>query len=186
MEMFHVISLMDEAFRNHKLKYTVNETNEYQDIHVPFGIKNGPSVVVRYISHDRRNDVLVRIMNLVNNAPAEKRPRLLDVCNSLNTKFRFIKFTLDAENNLHIEYDFPTNSGDESIGEMAFEIFIRIMQILNEAYPVIATALYAREDETQPWRLLWRQPADFRLPDRNGQAFSFAMQKNHKKHQRKP
>ena len=147
MEMFHVISLMDEAFRNHKLKYTVNETNEYQDIHVPFGIKNGPSVVVRYISHDRRNDVLVRIMNLVNNAPAEKRPRLLDVCNSLNTKFRFIKFTLDAENNLHIEYDFPTNSGDESIGEMAFEIFIRIMQILNEAYPVIATALYAREEQ---------------------------------------
>ena len=146
MERFNTIKLLIEAFNAHDLKYQVNETDHYQEIHVPFGIENGPFVDVRYISSGRGNDTSVRIMNLVNKVPAEKRHRILETCNMLNNKFRFLKFNMDSENNVHVEYDLPVNTGDDCLGEMAFEMFVRIMQILNEGYIHIAKALYMEDD----------------------------------------
>ena len=146
MDMNHTIRLMAEAFDNHGLKYQVTETGQYQEIHVPFGIQNGPFADVRFISMDRGNDTSVRIMNLVNQVPAEKRGRILEACNTLNGKYRFLKFEMDAENNVHVEYDLPICTGDESLGEMAAEIFMRTVQILNAGYILIAKALYASDE----------------------------------------
>lgn len=148
MEMFEPIRLLTEAFNAHDLKFDVSEGEKYQDIHVPFGIKNGPFVVVRFISFGKGNDVLVRIRNLANRVPGEKRFRVLEALNQLNGRYRFLKFDMDAEQNVHVEYDFPTNTGSESIGEMGFELFIRTMQILNEGYIVLAKALYSEAEET--------------------------------------
>ena len=149
MEMFDTIKYLVEAFDAHGLKYQVNETDRFQEIHVPFGIKNGPFVDVRYISVNRGNDTLVRIMNLVNKVPEEKHYKILEVCNMLNHKYRFLKFIIDPDNDVHVEYDLPVSTGNDCLGEMAFEIFIRIMQILNEGYVLIARALYA-DDENVP------------------------------------
>ena len=146
MEMNHTIRLLAEAFDAHGLTYRVYETEQYQEIHVPFGIRNGPSVNVRYISVHRGNDTLVRIMNLINQVPEEKRIRVLEACNVLNNKFRFLKFNMDSENNVHVEYDFPISTGDDCIGEMASELFIRTMQILNDGYVLLAGALYSADD----------------------------------------
>ena len=146
MEMFQTIKLLTEAFDAHGLKYHVYETAQCQEIHVPFGIKNGPFVNVRYISVNRGNDTLIRIMNLVNKVPDEKRYKILDVCNTLNNKYRFLKFNLDADNDVHVECDFPVSTGSDCLGEMAFEIFVRTMQILNEGYTLLAKTLYAAED----------------------------------------
>lgn len=149
MEMFDTIKYLVEAFNAHGLKYQVCETDQFQEIHVPFGINNGPFVDVRYISVNRGNDTLVRIMNLVNKVPEEKRYRILEVCNLLNHKYRFLKFIMDPENDVNVEYDLPVSTGNDCLGEMAFEIFIRTMHILNEGYVLIAKALYA-EDEKEP------------------------------------
>ena len=149
MEMFDTIKYLVEAFDAHGLKYQVNETDRFQEIHVPFGIKNGPFVDVRYISVNRGNDTLVRIMNLVNKVPEEKHYKILEVCNMLNHKYRFLKFIIDPDNDVHVEYDLPVSTGNDCLGEMAFEIFIRTMQILNEGYVLIAKTLYADDENGQ-------------------------------------
>ena len=149
MEMYNTIKLLTDAFDIHELKYQLQETDRYQAIHVPFGIKNGPFVDVRFISTNHKNDTLVRITNLVNKVPEEKRHKILEVCNVLNHKYRFLKFLMDSDNDVHVEYDFPVNSGNDCLGEMAVEIFIRTIQILNEGYVLIAKALYA-EDGNNP------------------------------------
>ena len=64
MEMYSAIELMIDAFNAHGLKYQVTENEQYQEIHVPFGIKNGPLADVKFISTGRGNDTQVRIMNL--------------------------------------------------------------------------------------------------------------------------
>lgn len=51
------------------------------------------------------------------------------------------------DDNIHVEYDLPVNTGDDSLGEMAFEVFIRTMQILNDGYILIAKALYLNNDD---------------------------------------
>ena len=150
MEMYNPIRLLTETFDAHGLKYQVFEREQIQVIHVPFGINNGPFVDVRYISINRGNDISVRVMNLTNKVPQEKYIKLLEAINALNNKYRFLKFNMDPESNVHVEYDFPASTGDDSLGEMAFEVFIRTMQILNEGYILIAKALYSNDDDSLP------------------------------------
>ena len=86
-------------------------------------------------------------MNLVNKVPMNKRFQILETINVLNNKYRFLKFNLDLDNDIHVEYDLPVSTGVDCLGEMSFEIFIRTMQILNEGYVLIAKALYAEETQ---------------------------------------
>ena len=146
METFHAIQLLDEAFRAHRLNYLFTESGRYQEIRVPFGIKNGPSVELRYISFNRHNDLTVMISNLVNDIPDSSRAGVLETCNELNRKFRFLKFSLDENSNLDVQHDFPENTGDECLGEMAFEIFLRTIRILGEAWPALGKTLYGQEE----------------------------------------
>ncbi len=143
--MFNATRLLDEEFKAHNLKYSIRESDNVQIIDVPFGIQNGPSVIVHYIASDQGNDLTILMTNLVHNVPDEKRSRMLETMNALNKEYRFIKFTLDSDNDLDVKADFPSTTSDESLGPMAFEIFVRIMRIMENAYPMIARALYSPE-----------------------------------------
>lgn len=57
-----------------------------------------------------------------------------------------MKFYLDTDGDINVEYDFPVHSPDNSIGEMAFEIFVRMMQILDSEYSIFMKALYTEEE----------------------------------------
>lgn len=70
----------------------------------------------------------------------------MEACNVLNHKIRYMKFYLDPDGDINVEYDFPVHSPDDGIGEMAFEIFVRMMQILDSEYSIFMKALYS-EDE---------------------------------------
>ena len=173
MEMKNAIRLLTEAFDAHEIKYKLFEAEHIQEVDVPFGIKNGPAVNVRFISASQQNDISVRIMNLVNKVPGEKHFSILEVCNALNNKFRFFRFVLDHDSDLHVEFDFPSNTGNDCLGEMAFEIFIRIMGVLNESYIMIARALYSSEepsdekngadDAKKLFRLMKENPDEFNI-----------------------
>jgi len=144
--MFNATRLLDEEFKTHNLKYSIREKEEIQIIDVPFGIQNGPSVIIHYITSDQRNDLSIQITDLAHNVPDEKRIRMLETINTLKKKYRFIKFTLDSDNDLDVKADFPSTTSDESLGPMAFEMFVRIMRIMGDAYPKIARTLYSLED----------------------------------------
>ena len=70
----------------------------------------------------------------------------MEACNVLNHKIRYMKFYLDTDGDINVEYDFPMRSPDNGIGEMAFEIFARMMHILNSEYGVFMKALYSEEE----------------------------------------
>jgi hypothetical protein len=146
--MFSTIRLIQEAFDAHGVKYHISDFSEQQEIGAGFGIKNGgPLIIVRFISRNQGNDIAVRIAGLANDIPAEKRLRMMEACNQLNCSFRFIKFCLTTDGNVNVEYDLPVHLDDGCTGEAAFEIFIRFMQIMNQAYPQIAQALYAEGEQ---------------------------------------
>lgn len=70
----------------------------------------------------------------------------MEACNILNHKIRYMKFYFDPDGDINVEYDFPVHSPDDGIGEMAFEIFVRMMQILNSEYSIFMKALYSDEE----------------------------------------
>ena len=145
--MLHATELIINTFNVRGIKYQVVEREGQDEVQAAFGIKNGgPLVVARYIVRNQGNDVAVRIISLVNSAPAEKRMRLLEACNQLNTQFRFLKFCMTTGGDVNVEFDLPEHVGDDNVGEVSFEILVRMMQILNQGYPLIVKALYTDED----------------------------------------
>lgn len=85
------------------------------------------------------------IIGLINNTPKEKAYSCYEGRQRLNRKSRYIKFYLDSDGNINVEYDFPVKSRDECISGMTFEIFICTMHILDDEYEIFIMAFYTDE-----------------------------------------
>ena len=143
---FNATNLIAETFEKHGVKFDVVSHHGSEQLLAGFSVDCGPNVIMRFISRDNDNDVAARIFGLITNTPKEKRARVMEACNALNHKIRYTKFYLDADGDINVEYDFPVHTPDNGIGEMAFEVFVRMMHILDSDYNIFMKALYS-EDE---------------------------------------
>jgi hypothetical protein len=144
---FKAINLIAETFEKHDVRFDVVNRDGSEQLLAGFPIDCGPNVVMRFISRDNDNDIAARIFGLISNIPREKRSRVMEACNVLNHKIRYTKFYLDTtDGDINVEYDFPMHSPDEGIGEMAFELFVRMMQILDSEYSIFMKALYSDDE----------------------------------------
>lgn len=142
---FKAINLITETFEKRGVKFDVVSHRGSEQLLAGFSVDCGPNVIMRFISRDNDNDVAARIFGLITNTPKEKRGRVMEACNVLNHKIRYMKFYLDTDGDINVEYDFPVHTPDDGIGEMAFEIFVRTMQILDSEYSIFMKALYSDE-----------------------------------------
>lgn len=139
--VFSATNNIAEVFDEHNVKYKVINMNGQEEVLAGFSVENRP-VILKFISTDECNDVAARIFGLFCNTPKEKRGRVLEACNIANNKVRFLKFCLDDDGDVNVEFDFPERS-DENVGEIALEILIRSMNILESEYKIFAKALYS-------------------------------------------
>ena len=143
---FKAINLITETFEKRGVKFDVVSHRGSEQLLAGFSVDCGPNVIMRFISRDNDNDVAARIFGLITNTPKEKMGRVMEACNVLNHKIRYMKFYLDTDGDINVEYDFPVHTPDDGIGEMAFEIFVRTMQILDSEYSIFMKALYSDEE----------------------------------------
>ena len=97
---------------------------------------------IDFFSADEDPDVSVRVIGLVKGS-ADKREALLQTCNALNRRFRYAKFTLDDDNDVNMEYDFPLKTPMDVVDEVATECISRFLSISKKAYPELMKALWA-------------------------------------------
>ena len=154
--MYKATELIAQTFDNHGIKYRVVDAGEASIVEAGFVIDARPDVIVRFISKDDDNDVAIRVFGLVHHIPSSKKLAMMEACNRLNTKIRFLKFYLNSDSDINVDADLPVQTDDQCVGECCFELFIRIMSILNNEYHVLAEALYGNttEDEDKPLQIL--------------------------------
>ena len=70
-----------------------------------------------------------------------KMAQALIVCNSLNVKYRWVKFCIDDDKDIRCEADAVVDLA--SCGEECMSIVNRIVSITDEAYPEIMRALWS-------------------------------------------
>lgn len=75
------------------------------------------------------------------NVPEDKLADILIVCNELNSKYKWVKFYIDSDNDIMLEDDAILSY--ENAGNEAFELLIRMIDILKETKPVFMKAIYA-------------------------------------------
>ena len=132
--------IYEELKKDSGLKVFTDEAGDSNYVWLQFGIKNGGSYRIRFISKDNDNDVAVRIFGLVT-IDETHQAKVLPVINKLNSKYRFAKFVLDKDGDVNLEYDYLVRCPDPAAS--AKEIVIRMVQIVDEAYPELMRAMWA-------------------------------------------
>ena len=137
--MFKATAAIKRAFEDKNIKFRVVEKENISYIEASIRGKVAPSVDVCFFSSDDDNDVSVRVVGIVR-IPDHKRAAGLEAINQCNNQFRFVKFVLDKDNDVNLEFDMPVNTLIP--GEVATEMLIRMIQILDDAYPVLMKTLW--------------------------------------------
>lgn len=143
---YKTTGLITKAFDRHSIKYRVANNDDTEVIGASFLVDGGPTQTLNFIVINDKEGVGARIFRLVTSVPSEKRIRVLEVCNLLNNEVRYLRFSLDADGDINVEYDIPANASDDCIGEMAFEILARTISILDAEYAVFMKAIYSDEE----------------------------------------
>lgn len=142
---FKATNLIAEAFEDRGIFFDVVNYRENEELMTYFSINCGPTIIVKFISHSDENDVAVRIFNLISKIPEERRSRVIEACNILNKEIRYMKFYPNSKWGINVEYDFPVYTPDDSVGQIAFEMLIRMNRILNSEYDIFMKAIYSDE-----------------------------------------
>lgn len=130
---------ISRVFDDNSINHRINETANTSAVEAGFTGDNAPNFIVRFISTDDDNDVAVRILSFVR-VPDSKHTAVLEAINSLQRRFRYVNFTIDDDGEVNIGYDFPLRT--ENVGSVAVEMFIRMVKIADEAYPVFMKAIW--------------------------------------------
>ena len=80
-----------------------------------------------------------RTFGLVRFAP-EQRAKALAVVNDINISFKLLKFTLDSDNIVTAELDFPDY---DDMRVNCKEVLMRADRIISDAYPILMKAKWA-------------------------------------------
>ena len=141
--IYKATKLIKQEMDKQGLKYSIEEFDNSSVVFAGFGIEKGANIRVQFVSQDNDNDVAIRLYGLVNNVGTDKLDKVLRVINECNMNYRYVKFVLDKDRDINIEYDIPMKASDATVGAEACEVFIRIMKIADECYPKIMSALWS-------------------------------------------
>lgn len=87
---FNATNLIAETFEERGVKFDVVSHHGIEQLLAGFSVDCGPNVIMRFISRDNDNDVAAGIFGLITNTPTEKRARVMEACNVLNHKIRYM------------------------------------------------------------------------------------------------
>jgi len=144
--MFKMTRVIQQVLENAdaadaKLKVFTEESETSSMVWLQFGIKNGGSYRIRFISRDDDNDVAVRVFGLISVDSEEQKAKVLPVLNRLNNEYRFIKFVMDKDGDVNLEYDYMADCPDPSAS--ALEAVLRIVKMVDDTYPELMRAMWA-------------------------------------------
>lgn len=107
---------------------------------IPMGIDNSPGLLIRIFA-EYSGSVKIR-SRLLKNTAKDKRKELINALNSINTRFRFICFSIDNDGDIFATYDFNSSGEPDEVADITFKMFGLFTNIVNEAFPIIAKALW--------------------------------------------
>ena len=130
-------------FTMREIKHRIDETDTMSFVEAGFNGKVVKGVVMRFFSSSENNDIAVRVNNFGGGTvPDDRRADVMEVLNALNCRFRFVKFCITSSGTISVVYDLGQSTPPEALGEMCREVFIRFIQICDEAYPEVMKALW--------------------------------------------
>lgn len=128
-----------DAFDRTDTKYRESSNGKVWEVVAGFTGKE-KNYSIKYMCTSPQDDSLaIRIFGIVS-VERHQYGRVYPVLQQLQDKYRFLRFTLDKDGDVNVEYDMTCCS--TGAGLAALEMAIRITQILDECYPQLKRAAY--------------------------------------------
>ena len=139
--MFQATELVYEALLRKDIKCRIREADGMSLVEASFNGRNFANATFYFISNSEGNDVAIRAANLVK-FPPERLEKLYAVCNTVNRKYRHVKFVVNPDKNtVNLEIDIPSSC--TNVGAVAEELLIRAVSVLDAVYPKLMQATWA-------------------------------------------
>ena len=116
-------------------KYDIVEKAETTVINFPY---KGKDVRLFFSGNDGE---YLSIYTVFESVPNENSSAALLACNEMNTKFKWVTFYLDSDNDIIAHLDAKLTVGDAA--EEAMEMLVRHIDIMDKAKPTLMKAIYA-------------------------------------------
>lgn len=140
--IYKATKLIKQEMDKQELNSSINEYEKSSNVVAGYNIQNGPYIQVDFISSDDDNDVAVRVFGFINHVAEDKEEKILKVINECHAEYRYLKFVLDEDGDVNIEYDFPVKLDDATVGVVAYELFVRCVKIAEKCYPMFMKAIW--------------------------------------------
>ena len=137
----NVVSLKSEYMRamdREGIKY-----REVDDVcvQVNYSAKNTNTVEIKVIfSKEGAGVVALRCWSF-GNVKEEKRTAVMEVCNRLNKKYRWVKFYLDNDSDVTVAADAVIDK--DTVGPVCIQLARRMTDIYDECYPILMKEIWS-------------------------------------------
>ena len=128
------INEIQKAFLDAGLKHDVQKVGDKTVLITGMTGKAGTYRFLLIKEGDSGCDVALRVLK-IGRCASYQYDQVHEVLNELQLKYRFLRFTVDKDGDIHGEYDFPTCY--EQIGKGAVEMCLRLTMILDQCVPKI-------------------------------------------------
>lgn len=137
--IYKTTELIKREMDQYNFKYMVEEMEDMSVLSVAFVTCNGPHLQINFISD--AEGVVLRVYGIVNDIEENKIHEVLRVINECNKEYSFLKFVLDEDNTVNMEFDFQHGIDEKQLGSEAIAIFVYISTVLDEAHYKLMKAI---------------------------------------------
>lgn len=128
-----------DAFGKANIKYRVNHFGDQWEVVVPVSGKQS-QFDIKFLCKDSGGAVAVRVFSLAH-IEDSKLAQVYPLLNKFQGTYRFLRFTLDKDNDLKLEYDMTIST--PNVGEASVELVIRTMNIVDDLYPELMKCIWS-------------------------------------------
>ena len=145
---WRTILSIDDAFDRHYIPHKLIESDRRGMIHAGLTVPGLKDVIAEFYVRSNGNGtccLAIRIYGLLPGTPEEKRFRVLEACNAVNEKVRFLRFCLDDDGDVNVKCDIIADEDSEQIGDMTATLFDQTTTIIKDQYHVFMKAITTDE-----------------------------------------
>lgn len=135
------LQLLAQELKSADLKYQMQTAGSLEYIETGFSGDN-TTVKIRAIALGNNDEFKILSAELAK-FPQPKLDAGYKLENELNDKYKYVKFTIDKDGDLAVQWDLPDNVPNEAVGRTGVEILLRMFKIIDDAYPEIMKTIWS-------------------------------------------
>ena len=147
-ENLNYVEIIKQAFINNDWHFSSREVDDETIFSLPMDSKYLPTLDVKLIL-DSDGDCKIRCY-IARNMHYSKRAAMLEVINTLNSKYRYITVSLDSDGDILAAYDFTIFGNaivaDKQVGTMVY----LVSDIIDKCVPAIMKVIWQDGDDLLP------------------------------------